>query len=92
MRFAETSKDTGEMVLTQDGFTALMHSLGVQDTRMLQRIFESWDKDGDGEFDFKEFLQAVALVLKGSSDQKVATLFHIIDSNGDGTSPQEFIT
>lgn len=84
LRFAEKSSKSDEMVLTQGGFTALMHVLGVTDTRMLQRIFEAWDTDCDGEFEFKEFLQAVALVLKGGSSEKIETLFHIIDLNGDG--------
>ena len=85
LKFAEVSAANGEMVLTQGGFTALMHSLGVTDTKLLQRIFSTWDKDGDGEFEFREFLQAVALVLKGSSQDKIATLFNIIDLNGDGS-------
>ena len=37
-----------------------------------------------GEINFTEFLQAIALCLKGTSEQKINTLFHIMDLDGDG--------
>lgn len=78
------SKKEGVLVLTHKGFVDLMQSMTITDTRLLDRIFFAWDRDGSGELDFVEFLQAITLCLTGSSSDKLAALFGIIDSNGDG--------
>ncbi len=39
---------SGEVVLTHPGFIGLMKSLGVSDAALLERLFQAWDRNGNG--------------------------------------------
>eukprot|EP00026_Physarum_polycephalum_P017936 Phypoly_transcript_19331.p1 GENE.Phypoly_transcript_19331~~Phypoly_transcript_19331.p1 ORF type:complete len:174 (+),score=32.87 Phypoly_transcript_19331:77-598(+) len=53
------------------------HHLNVQD--QLTRVYKSFDTNGDGQIEIKEFLSALAASLKGTTQQKLEALFRIYD-------------
>jgi Ca2+-binding EF-hand superfamily protein len=63
--------------------------IGVKDTVVADRIFSTWDTDGTGSIDMKEFLHALVLVLRGSHHEKLEMAFTIMDMDNDGTCIQK---
>jgi len=59
-------------------------TLGFDDDTVVKRMFETWDKDGDGNVDFSELLNAIAVTAGGSADDKMSLCFRSVDLNGDG--------
>ncbi|XP_077992197.1 dual oxidase 1-like [Glandiceps talaboti] len=61
------------------------------DDDFVQLIFESVDKDGNGYISFKEFLELVIVLYRGSVEDKCRMLFDLYDVNSDGRlAKQEF--
>jgi serine/threonine-protein phosphatase 2B regulatory subunit len=74
--------------LTLDEFQSLPE---LKRNPMVQRIFDIFDKDGNGSVDFKELVQGLAqFSMKGDKDAKLKFAFAIYDVDGDGfISPDE---
>jgi len=47
-------------------------------------LFQVYDVSKNGLLSWHEFICAVALVTRGSFDEKIALVFHSFDANGDG--------
>lgn len=48
------------------------------------RLFDVFDKDGDGQIDFSELASGLSVLCKGARDAKVKAAFRLYDFNGDG--------
>ena len=48
-------------------------------------IFNTFDMDGDGSIDFKEFLWVMYALSDDTPKQKLELIFHTFDNNRDGT-------
>lgn len=52
---------------------------------LVQRVIEIFDQDGNGEVDFKEFIEGVSqFSVKGDKDSKLKFAFKIYDMDKDG--------
>jgi hypothetical protein len=51
---------------------------------ILQRVFDIFDKDGDGCVDHAELMAGLSVLCGGSTESKVRTAFQLFDTNGDG--------
>lgn len=52
----------------------------------------AYDEDGNGEIDFKEFINTLSIATKGSVDDKLEWAFTLYDIDGDGSiSRQEAV-
>ena len=47
-------------------------------------VFRCYDKDGDGVIDFREFICALSVAIRGTRRQKLNLAFSICDVNNDG--------
>ena len=57
----------------------------LQQNPLVQRVVEVFDTDGNGEIDFKEFIQGIAqFSVKGDKMQKLKFAFKIYDIDRDG--------
>ena len=57
------------------------HLEGATDVN-LEALFDTFDEDGGGTIDFKEFTLGVSKLTRGSMDEKMEFLFEIYDRNG----------
>lgn len=51
---------------------------------MGERFFTVFDRDGSGGVDFQEFLTGMALIYRGTMEEKKKFLFEMYDLDGDG--------
>ena len=64
---------------------AFKQSLGFKKNQYIDRMFQLFDEDGDGNIQFVEFLSGLNILSeKGSMDEKLEFSFMIYDFDGDG--------
>ncbi|XP_065833517.1 calcineurin subunit B type 2-like [Oscarella lobularis] len=57
----------------------------LQQNPLVQRVIDVFDQDGNGEIDFKEFLEGMSqLSLQGDQETKLKFAFRIYDMDNDG--------
>jgi len=57
----------------------------LQQNPLVQRVIDIFDADGNGEVDFKEFIQGVSqFSVKGDKESKLRFAFRIYDMDNDG--------
>lgn len=57
----------------------------LQQNPLVQRVIDIFDADGNGEVDFKEFIQGVSqFSVKGDKLSKLRFAFRIYDMDNDG--------
>ncbi|XP_046848601.1 calcineurin subunit B type 1-like [Xenia sp. Carnegie-2017] len=57
----------------------------LQQNPLVQRVIEIFDTDGNGEVDFKEFIEGVSqFSVKGNKESKLKFAFQIYDIDRDG--------
>jgi neuronal calcium sensor len=67
--------------------------LRLADTPFADRLFELLDKDNSGTIDVSEFLSGMAVVVRGSTEEKLWLTFRAYDLDGDGyISQSELVT
>ena len=84
-------------ILSRTAFDACFQSLNDNDNdedtmfidiRMqnivLDRLFDIFDTDHNGEVDVIELSSGLSLVCGGNRESKIAAVFSVVDSNGDG--------
>ena len=49
-----------------------------------EHIFNQFDSDHSGHIDFREFLQALSVQLKGNIEQRLEWAFNLYDIDGTG--------
>lgn len=68
--------------LSVDEFMSLPE---LQQNPLVQRVIDIFDADGNGEVDFKEFIQGVSqFSVKGDKLSKLRFAFRIYDMDNDG--------
>lgn len=81
-----TSLRGGQEELTMEEFKNVYNTLFIGDaSKFAEHIFRTFDKDGNGTVNFKEFL--IGLCVSGSessTDIKLKWAFNMYDINGDG--------
>ncbi|KAF1316742.1 Recoverin family protein, partial [Globisporangium splendens] len=87
----------GGDVLTRDDFKRCFYSILKKQsreptreiTRFLDRLFNSFDVDGNDAVDFVELSSGLSVLCGGTQEEKVVAAFSLFDANGDGFITQE---
>ncbi|TYZ59826.1 hypothetical protein PybrP1_003483 [[Pythium] brassicae (nom. inval.)] len=85
----EGDDDTDQLALaaaseaSTPDMTAIGATISSSET-FLRRLFLTFDVDGDGKIDFREFVVGLNGFVKGSLEEKVAALFEIYTSDASG--------
>ncbi|XP_063713667.1 calcineurin subunit B type 1-like [Symsagittifera roscoffensis] len=81
LRFRKLDKDhSGTLSVSE-----LMVLPDIPKNKLISRILNVLDRDGDGEIDFHEFIHGLSqFSVKGDETQKMRFAFNIYDVNGDG--------
>ncbi|CAM9011915.1 unnamed protein product [Wickerhamomyces anomalus] len=80
-RFMKLDKDSSGTI-SKDEFLAIP---GVASNPLATRLIETFDKDGSGDVDFKEFITGLSIFSgKGLKDDKLKFAFEIYDIDKDG--------
>lgn len=80
-RFKKLDLDNSGMLSVEE----FMSIPELQQNPLVQRVIDIFDEDGNGEVDFKEFIQGVSqLSVKGDKSSKLKLAFRIYDIDNDG--------
>jgi serine/threonine-protein phosphatase 2B regulatory subunit len=80
-RFKKLDLDNSGMLSVEE----FMSIPELQQNPLVQRVIDIFDDDGNGEVDFKEFIQGVSqLSVKGDKSSKLKLAFRIYDIDNDG--------
>ncbi|KAI1904336.1 hypothetical protein AGOR_G00004610 [Albula goreensis] len=84
------SRKTREALQCELTASELASALGLKPNSLfVDSMFALADKDGNGYLSFQEFLDVIAIFMKGSPEEKSKLLFSMHDINGDGFLSKE---
>ncbi|XP_037358296.1 dual oxidase 2 [Talpa occidentalis] len=90
----DTSQKVREALACELSRAEFAESLGLKPQHMfVESMFSLADKDGNGYLSFREFLDILAVFMKGSPEDKSRLMFAMYDLDGNGSlSKEEFVT
>ncbi|OQR93754.1 hypothetical protein ACHHYP_02298 [Achlya hypogyna] len=75
---------SGGNLPTGNGVTTIGETISSS-ASLIKRLYDVFDKDGNGTIDFREFIIGLNSLVQGSLEQKLDTLFAVYDKDGSGT-------
>ena len=87
-KFGEMAKASGgnPNTITRDEFTRGLDEISVAeaDAEILERLFTMFDKMGDGQINYREFVVGVSPLARGDVPQKLQFAFELYDVDETG--------
>ncbi|KAH3756256.1 neurocalcin-like [Pelomyxa schiedti] len=74
---------TADGRITRDAFKKILG--GVMHDALAEQVFDSFDADGNGYMDLREYLAMMGVTHGGNLDQKLNASFDLFDKDGNGT-------
>ncbi|GAA6103428.1 EF-hand calcium-binding domain-containing protein 1 [Tachysurus ichikawai] len=76
--------------LDRGTFRNILHNtFGLTDDMIMDRVFRAFDKDNDSYITVKEWIEGLAVFLRGTLNEKIKFCFDVYDLNGDGYISRE---
>ncbi|NXK96065.1 EFCB1 protein, partial [Formicarius rufipectus] len=67
----------------------LYSAFGMSDDAILDRVFSTFDRDNNGCITVVEWVEGLAILLRGTLEEKIKYCFKVYDLNGDGYISRE---
>ncbi|XP_061676034.1 calaxin isoform X1 [Syngnathoides biaculeatus] len=61
----------------------LHDTFGLTNDTIMDAVFRTFDKDNDGFVGLREWIEGLAIVLRGTLDERIKYCFHVYDLNAD---------
>jgi Ca2+-binding EF-hand superfamily protein len=87
-KFHELAKRGGNVnTISRNEFREALESVGISesDTEILDRLFTMFDKTGDDQVNFREFIVGISPLITGDVISKLNFSFELYDLDGAGT-------
>jgi len=90
--FKQFKKENPSGYISKSELKNAISLMGLQpDDYLITRIFQVYDKNGDGKIDFRECVNVLSIASRGSPREKLEFSFHLYDLDGNGfISREEF--
>ncbi len=70
-----------------------MEKIGLGgDPMLIAKLFWVFDKDGDGQIDYKELISGFEMLKQNSFEEKLNSFFQLCDKNKNGTIDKKEFT
>jgi len=79
--FQKFKKETPSLEINKDGFVKVTKGMGIEDEFLQDLIFNKFDTDKSGSVDFREFMQGLSVMTRGTPEEKLKSAFEIIYKN-----------
>jgi len=70
--------------VTREQFAAGLQRVGITDPLVIEQSFSAFDLDKSGSIDFREFVAGMAILNRGSSEDRLRLMFRSYDLDGSG--------
>ncbi|KAK2141015.1 hypothetical protein LSH36_1183g00008 [Paralvinella palmiformis] len=90
-RYGKFDKDCPSGQLSRKKFMAIYVSLFPDGKAgpFYEHVFRTFDQDGSGKIDFKEFLQAIGVTQDGNPEDKLELAFRLYDIDRNGSIEED---
>eukprot|EP00029_Vermamoeba_vermiformis_P006964 TRINITY_DN2877_c0_g1_i1.p1 TRINITY_DN2877_c0_g1~~TRINITY_DN2877_c0_g1_i1.p1 ORF type:complete len:144 (+),score=30.14 TRINITY_DN2877_c0_g1_i1:36-467(+) len=82
--FKSFEKSAHGSKISRENFLKIMDNHGVMERDLANQVFDSFDRDGNGDMDLEEYMALMGVTFGGNIEQKLRASFEIFDKNGDG--------
>jgi len=90
MMMAADKKMNKARGFNRNQFREILHkTFGMTEDLLMDRVFRAFDKNSDGVIDDIEWVEGLAVFLRGDLQEKIAYAFQVYDLNGDGYISRE---
>jgi len=72
-------------ILSRGEFEHLMKSLGISEHAVIGSMYRIWDRNGDGQIDFVEFVHSLNDLVHGSTYDRLHRYFRLFDLDANGS-------
>eukprot|EP01120_Amphizonella_sp_Union-15-10_P003039 TRINITY_DN13340_c0_g1_i1.p1 TRINITY_DN13340_c0_g1~~TRINITY_DN13340_c0_g1_i1.p1 ORF type:complete len:195 (-),score=49.02 TRINITY_DN13340_c0_g1_i1:98-682(-) len=90
--YKQFKKETPQGVINKKEFKEVMKAMGVWDIFLQDLIFNVFDSNKDGSINFQEFVTALSIMKRGTSDEKLEFAFQMYDFDGTKCITKESMT
>jgi serine/threonine-protein phosphatase 2B regulatory subunit len=70
--------------ISREQFAAGLRGVGISDPLVIEQSFSAFDADGSGHIDFREFVSGMAVLHRGSPEDRLKLMFQSYDLDKNG--------
>ncbi|KAL6046190.1 Calcium-binding protein NCS-1, variant 2 [Balamuthia mandrillaris] len=90
--YKQFKKETPQGFITKEEFKEVMKQMGVVDNFLQELIFNVFDNNKDGTINFQEFVCALSVMTRGTTDEKLEFSFRLYDITSNGYITKDEMT